>query len=118
MANPNLVGSTTIRRVGTVATLGTSYADILANGGSSNALYVITNVLLANKDTSDRTVSIQVYRSSTGYQLCKDVTIPVGGTVRLVTRDAPVYLNEGDSLRGLASAGSAIDVIVSHEQVS
>ena len=45
--------------------------------------------------------------------LCKTVTVPADAT--LVVLDTPIYLMEGDILKGGASAASDLDLFVSYE---
>ena len=44
-----------------------------------------------------------------------EVTVPANSVVDIVDKNSSLYLQETDLLRGGASAGSTVDVVVSYE---
>ena len=55
--------------------------------------------------------------ASASWHLCKTVALPADSTLVVLGKDAPIYLEEGDRIRGLASAASDAQVTVSYEEL-
>ena len=125
MANPNIVSVTSIKgeSVGfaltatTTTTLMTVSADKLikinrmtvANVDGTNAADVTVFI-----DTSVQTSSgATVASGAADVFLAKTISVPADSTLVLV--DTPIYLREGDILKGGASAASDLDLYLSFE---
>ena len=124
MANPNLVNVATISggNLGfnlsntTTATLLTVASDkilkinriTVANVDGSSA----ANVDLFVDGLGNGASGINATGSSTVY-LAKTVSVPADAT--LVIADTPIYLMEGDILKGGASASGDLDLFLSYE---
>ena len=125
MANPNIVNVTSILggNLGfnlsntTTATLLTVDADKLlkinritvANVDGTNAADVTLFI-----DTSVQTSSgATVASGAADVYLAKTVSVPADAT--LVISDTPIYLMEGDILKGGASASGDLDLFISYE---
>ena len=125
MANPNIVSVTSIYAgnagynlsATTTATLLTVDADKIVK---------INNIICANVDgTNAATLDLFVDGMGSGASgvtttgadatvyLAKTISIPADAS--LVVLDAPIYLMEGDILKGGASAASDLDLFVSYE---
>ena len=119
MAAPNLVNVTSIFGKTVGAALGTSVnTSLLANAGSSNKLLKINSIIVANVDgTNSADVTIDFYNGSSQYRLAHSVPVPADSTLIVLGKDAPIYLEEGHSIRGGASAASDLEVIISHEEL-
>jgi len=119
MAAPNLKSPTTV----TGKTDGYAVTDTLAaalsnSAGSGKALKVVS-VYCANVDgTNAADIDLTYYNGTTDFYLAKTITVPADATQVLVTREAPIYLEEGDSLRAKASAASDLELVISYEEVS
>lgn len=120
MANPNIVNVTSIYGKVAGAVAGTSAANIVANSAGSNKIYKINTVTVSNINTTTAySITIDLYKSgTTSYKIANEVAVPVGGSVIAISKDSSVYLEEGDSLRALASGASALNVVVSWEEIS
>jgi hypothetical protein len=117
MAAPNIVGVTTITGSTAVLALTASAVAIVTNSGSSGKVYKVNSLYIANVDGSTAyTVTIDLYRSSTAYRLAYQVSVPAGSTLDVLSK--PIYLEEGDSLRGLGSTTLKLEAICSYEQIS
>ena len=124
MANPNIVNVTTINggNLGfnlsntLTATLLTVAADVIvkvnritvANVDGSSA----ADVNLFVDGMGNGATGITATGSATVY-LAKTVSVPADAT--LVISDTPIYLMEGDILKGGASAASDLDLFISYE---
>lgn len=127
MANPNIVSVTSIYAgnagynlsATTTATLLTVDADKIVK---------INNIICANVDgTNAATLDLFVDGMGSGASgvtttgadatvyLAKTISVPADAS--LVVLDAPIYLMEGDILKGGASAASDLDLFVSYEVI-
>ena len=68
---------------------------------------------MANVSTAQVTADVYIRNSSTDYYLIKDAPIPVGSSLELIDSGSKIVLKNGDVLYGIASAASAVDVVVS-----
>ena len=119
MAAPNLKSPTTVigKTIGYAVT--TTMAAALSNSASSGKLLKVNSVYCANVDgTAAADISLQVWDGTTGYELAHTITVPADATQVLVTREAYVYLEEGQSLRAQASAASDLELVISYEDIS
>ena len=128
MANPNIVNVTSI--VGgnlgfnlsntLTATLATVAADkivkinriTVANVDGTNAADV--DLFVDGLTTAGATVFAGTGADATVY-LAKTVSVPADATLVLV--DTPIYLMEGDILKGGASASGDLDLFLSYEVI-
>ena len=114
MATPNLVNITSITPftiAGQVTTSATDVIDVAAD-----KVHKINSVIISNVDGSnsaDVTVEISVDNGSNYRNIAKTVAVPADTT--LVVLDTPIYLMEGDILKGGASANGDLDLFVSYE---
>ena len=54
---------------------------------------------------------------STDFYLASTVAVPADATLIVLGKDAPIFLEENQSIRGGASANSDLDVIISYEEL-
>ena len=126
MANPNLVNVATINGGNLGFNLSATTTATLLTVASDKILKInrmtVANVDGTNAATVDLFVDglgngatgITATGSSTVY-LAKTVSVPADAT--LVISDTPIYLMEGDILKGGASAASDLDLIISYESI-
>ena len=119
MAAPNIVNVTSILGKTTAAALDTTLTtSLLANAASSNKLLKLNSIIVANKDgSSAAAVTISWYNGSTDFYLASTVNVPADSTLIVMGKDSPIYLEEGQSIRGGASANGDLDVIISYEEL-
>ena len=127
MANPNIVSVTSIKgeSVGfnltatTTTTLMTVASDkvvkinriTVANVDGTNAADVTVSITKSNF-TPD---GISNFDTSGTFFIAKTISVPADST--LVLLDTPIYLMEGDVLKGGAGAASDLDLFVSYESI-
>ena len=127
MANPNIVSVTSIKgeslgynlTATTTTTLLTVSADkvikvnriVCANVDGTNAADLSLSVAKANF-TPD---GVANFDTSGTFFLAKTISVPADAA--LVVLDTPIYLMEGDVLKGGASAASDLDLIISYESI-
>ena len=125
MANPNLINVSSVLGENAGFNL-TDTATATLITVSADKLVKINRISCANVDgTNSADVDLFVDGMGTGttggattgadatVYLAKTVTVPADTT--LVLLDTPIYLMEGDILKGGASAASDLDLFVSYE---
>ena len=127
MANPNIVSVTSIKgeSVGFAlsATTTTSLMTV-----ASDKIVKINRITCANVDgtnAADLTLfvakanftpdGVSNFDTSGDFHLAKTVSVPADAT--LVILDTPIYLMEGDVLKGAAGAASDLELFVSYESI-
>lgn len=91
----------------------------LSNASSSGKVLKVVSVYCSNVDgTSAADISLQHWNGTTGFELAHTITVPSDATQVLVTREAPIYLEEGQSLRAQASAAGDLELVISYEDIS
>jgi len=122
MTAPNIKSSTTLTSVfgkSTGYAVTTTMAAALSNAASSGKLLKVNSVYCANIDgaaTAD--ISLELYDGANGFNVASTIAVPVDATQVLVTREAYIYLEEGQSLRAQASSDSALELVISYEEIS
>ena len=125
MANPNLINVSSVLGANAGFNL-TATATATLITVDADKLVKINRITVANVDgTNSADVDLFVDGMGTGstgvtttgadatVYLAKTVTVPADTT--LVLLDTPIYLMEGDILKGGASAASDLDMFVSYE---
>ena len=119
MAAPNLKNPTTI--IGKTARAGitTSNVGILTNSISSNKVLKINSIFCANVDgTNTAEISVSIYDGTTDRYIAKTIAVPADATQILSTKETYFYLEEGDSIRALASAAGDLELVIGYEEIA
>jgi hypothetical protein len=107
MAAPNLTNITTIYGKTSGYAVTTTLAAALTNTAASGKVFKINSVYCSNVDgTSAADISLSHYNGTTDFYLAKTISVPADATQVLVTRNAGIYLEEGSSLRAIASVAT------------
>ena len=122
MAAPNIKSGSSVTTV-TGKTVGyavtASMAAALSNTAASGKVLKINSVYCANVDGSATAdITLEHYNGSTGFKIASTIAVPADATQVLVTREAYIYLEEGHSLRAVASAASDLELVISYEDIS
>ena len=129
MANPNIVAVTSILGGNLGFNLSNTLTATLATVGSGVVVKVnritVANVDGTNAADVDLFVDGLTTAGATGFAgtgadatvyLAKTVSVPADATLVLV--DTPIYLMEGDILKGGASVSGDLDLFISYEVIS
>ena len=117
MAAPNLLTSVTVTGKTAVANVTTSNTAFLTNATSSGKLLKVNLLMVSNVDgTNAGDISIDLYRSSTPYYIAKTIAVPADASIDLLNK--PIYLEEGDALKCIASANNTLNLVCSYEDIS
>ena len=127
MANPNILNTTSIK-AGNVGLALTNSPTTTLMTVDSDKVVKINTILACNKDgTNSAVVHLYLYglgtADSDGVTLgtpasstCNlSVGITVPATTTMVILDSPIYLLEGDILKGGSDTNTDIDVFISYE---
>jgi hypothetical protein len=119
MAAPNIVNVTTIIGKTAVQAVTTSATAIVSNSAASGKVFKINSLIVSNVDgTNAADITVDVFRSSTAYELASTITVPADATLIVISKETAIYLEEGDSLRCTASANSDLEAVCSYEEIS
>jgi hypothetical protein len=119
MAAPNLVSPASIIGKTERYAVTTSLAAALSNGAASDKVFRVVSVYCANIDgTANAEITLTHYDGSTDAAIASTVAVPADATQILVSRDAYIYLEEGQSLRAQANAADDLVLTISYEEIS
>ena len=114
MAAPNLKTLTTVYGKTDGYAVTTTLAAALTNTAASGKVLKISGVYCANVDgTSAADIDLTYYNGTTDFYLAKTISVPADATQVLITREASIYLEEGDSLRAKANLAGDLELVIS-----
>ena len=119
MAALNLKNPTTITGRTARYAVTTSLAAALSNSAASGKALKINSIFCANVDgVNIADISVSIYDGTTDRYIAKTISVPADATQVLSTKETYFYLEEGDSIRALASAVSDLELIIGYEEIS
>jgi hypothetical protein len=119
MAAPNLKNPTTILGRTARYAVTTSLANALANSAASGKVLKINSIFCANVDgTNAADISVSIYDGTTDRYIAKTIAVPADATQVLSTKETYFYLEEGDSIRALASAADDLELVIGYEEIA
>lgn len=124
MAAPNIVNITSmIGKTDTTSLTTTSATSILNNPASSNKVFRVTSVRVANVDGTDSAdITVTYYTEDdiggTAINMIQGKAVAANTNLDVITTDTPLYLEEDKSLGATASAANDLVVIVTYEEIT
>ncbi len=123
MAAPNIVGVSEIIGKTRVVALTTSAQAVANNPASSGKVLKINALYVANVDgASSADVTVNLYGQDdlggTATKLAHTIAVPADATLVVISKEAPIYLEEDRSLGALASASGDLEIVCSYEEIS
>jgi hypothetical protein len=124
MAAPNIVNITSmIGKTDTTSLTTTSATNILENAASSNKVLRVIMVRAVNTDGSNAAdITVSLYSAAalggTATELIQAKEVAINTNLDVITKDAPLYMEEDTSLGATASAANDIKMIVTYEEIS
>ena len=129
MANPNIVNVTTINGGNAGFNLTATTTATLMTVSGSGVIVKINRITIANVDGSSA-ANVDLFIDGLGsgaagvtttgadatVYLAKTISVPADAS--LVLLDTPIYLMEGDILKGGASAAGDLDLFISYDVIS
>jgi hypothetical protein len=118
MSAPNIVAVANITGKTAYIAPTTTPQDFLVNAAASGKLLKINNIIVANINGSAAAqITVYMYRNNTEYRLASTIYVPANATLVVLSKDASVYMEEGDTLRIVASANNYLHAACSYESV-
>lgn len=118
MAQPNIVGVTTILGDTAVLNVSTIAANVVANPANSNTVLKINTLLVANANgNSAADITATFFRTGVEFRLAHTISVPADSTLILISKDTSIYLEESDFIRLNASANNFLHAICSYEEI-
>ncbi len=114
MAAPNILSATSIYGKSAGFDLGTTTTTTLLTC-ASNKVYKIKSIIASNNDGSN-SVNVTVnFNDGTRWTIASGVAVPAATTLVILDQNSPIYLEEGFTIEGGASAANDCDLIIAYE---
>ena len=119
MAAPNIKAPTSITGKTARYAVTTTLAAALSNTAASGKVFKINSIFCANVDgTNIADISVSIYDGTTDRYLAKTIDVPADATQILSTKETYFYLEEGDSIRALASVDGDLELVIGYEEIA
>jgi len=124
MAAPNIVNVATITgKTATVALSSTNATVLVTNAASSNKVFKINMIQVANVDgTNACDVTIDVHSqddgAGTAYSLVSTASVAADSSMIVLDKNTAIYLEEDKSITATAGTANDLEIIVSYEEIS
>lgn len=130
MANPNIVAVTTITGNTTYLTPSVTTALVLLpNAASSNKVFKINQIVVANSTGSAANATVNVYTNGavaqgsapsggTAFPIVSAISVPANASLIAVDKTTAIYLQEGTSITITSGTASALTFSISYEDIS
>ena len=130
MANPNIAALTTLTGNTTYLTpSGTTAVVLLPNAASSNNVFRINQIVVANTTGTAAAATVAVYTNGavaqgsapsggTAFPIASAISVPANASLIVVDKTTAIYLNEGTSITITSGTGSALTYSISYELIS
>ena len=124
MAAPNIVNVSTITgKTDQYALTTTSQTNVLSNAASSNTVFKVNMIQVANVDGSNACdVTVDVHSAASGggtaFSLVSTVSVPADASLVVLDKSTAIYLEEDMSITATAGTANDLEVVVSYEEIS
>lgn len=124
MANPNIANVTTILGNSSQVSLSTTNAtQLVSNAASSNKVFKINSIVVANVDgTSAADITINIYSQAsmggTAFPIASTISVPADATLIVTDKTTSFYLLENQSIGAVAGSASDLVVVTSWEEIN
>ena len=123
MANPNIVNVTSIVGNSLSVAVGTSATQLASNAASSNKVFKINSIVVANIDgTAAADITVNIYSAAalggTAIAIASTISIPPDASLIVTDKTTMFYLLENQSIGALASATGDLVATISFEEIT
>lgn len=119
MAAPNIKNPTTITGRTARYAPTTSIGTALPNSAGSGKVLKVNSIFCANiNGTSAADITVSHYDGSTDRYIAFTISVPADATQVLSTKDTYFYVEEGHSVRAVASADNYLHLVIGYEEIS
>jgi hypothetical protein len=99
MGSPNLINVSTKHGKTLVETVGSTNKVVAANPAISGKLVKVFSLYLANLDEVETGyITVYLFKSNASIKLANKMEVSAKDTLVFITEQAPIYLEEGDSI--------------------
>ena len=116
MATPNIVSPTTIKLKSFSVGLDTTPVALVTCG--SDKSIKVSSVVFSNVSATAVGATLQFNDGTATHAVCMSVSVPTAASLLPVTRENPVYLQEGQSIEALCTTSGGVDATGSYEEIS
>ena len=114
MAAPNILAATSIIGKSAGFDLTTTTTTTLLTC-ASDKVYKIKSIIASNNDGSSAVDVTVNFNDGTRWTIASTVSVPADSTLVILDQNAPIYLEEGFTIEGGASADDDCDLIIAYE---
>ena len=114
MAAPNILAATSIIGKSKGFDLGTTTTTTLLTC-ASDKVYKIKSIIASNNDGSSAVDVTVNFNDGTRWTIASTVSVPADSTLVILDQNSPIYLEEGFTIEGGASADDDCDLIIAYE---
>ena len=128
--NPNIAALTTLTGNTTYLTPGgTTAVVLLPNAASSNAVYRINQIVVANNTSTAANATVAIYSNGgvaqgsapsggTAFPVANAISVPGNASLIVVDKSTAIYLTEDRSITITSGTASALTYSISYEIIS
>ena len=114
MAAPNILAATSIIGKSKGFDLDTTTTTTLLTC-ASDKVYKIKSIIASNNDGSSAVDVTVNFNDGTRWTIASTVSVPADSTLVILDQNSPIYLEEGFTIEGGASADDDCDLIIAYE---
>ena len=124
MATPNIVGVTTVIGKTTYVSIPNTSANVLlSNASTSNSVYKVNSIIVANDSNAGTAkIIVKVHDEASGggtaYNIANNVGIASETTLVVLDKASSIYLEENKSITVQSNQSNYLDVVCSYEIIS
>lgn len=118
MAAPNLKSPTTITGKSVAYAPTTTIGAALSNAANSNQVLKVNSIFCASISAGGADITVSRYDGTTDAYIAFTLAVPAKATQVLCSTQTYFYLEEGQSIRALASANSTLQLVIGYEVIA
>lgn len=123
MANPNIVNVTSIIGNSLSVAVGTSATQLASNAASSNKVFKINSIVVANIDgTTAADITVNIYSAAalggSPIAIVSTVSVPADASLIVTDKTTMFYLLENQSIGAIAGTAGDLVATISFEEIT
>lgn len=123
MANPNIVNVTSIVGNSLSVAVGTSATQLASNAASSNKVFKINSIVVANIDgTNAADITVNIYSAAalggTPLAIVSTISVPADASLIVTDKTTTFYLLENQSIGAIAGTAGDLVATISFEEIT
>lgn len=123
MANPNIVNVTSIVGNSLSVAVGTSATQLASNAASSNKVFKINSIVVANIDgTNAADITVNIYSAAalggTPIAIVSTISVPADASLIVTDKTTTFYLLENQSIGAIAGTAGDLVATISFEEIT